>query len=222
MKLLGMVGGIGPESTIEYYRLLAGECPEMLIASIDLNQLLKFMNADDLGSVAEYVGDAVQRLARAGAEIALIAANTPHIVFDQIQQRSPIPLVSIVEATRDEALSRGLRRLAIFGTRFTVQAQFFPDVFARAGMAIVRPNAEELAFMHEIYFGELVKGVFRDETRARLLAIVDAMRERDGIDSVILGGTELPLILRDGDAPVPLLDTTRIHVAAALGRCRAI
>jgi aspartate racemase len=221
VKLLGMVGGIGPESTIEYYRLLIGECPQLLIANIDLNRLLAFMNDDDLAAVAVYVGEAVQRLARAGAEVGLIAANTPHIVFHEIQQRSPIPLVSIVEATRDEAAARGLRRLAIFGTRFTVQAQFFPDVFARAGMAIVRPTAEEQNFMHEIYFGELVKGVFRDETRARLMDIVDAMRQRDAIDGVILGGTELPLILRDGDHAVPFLDTTRIHVRAALDRCRA-
>src|SRR5204863_2963978 len=119
----------------------------------------------------------------------------------------PIPLVSIVEATRDEAASRGLRRVAIFGTRYTMTADFFPEVFARAGIAIVAPNADEQTFMHEIYFSELVKGILRGETRARLLAIVDAMRDRDGIDGVILGGTELPLILRDGEAAVPLLDT---------------
>ena len=213
-----MVGGIGPESTIEYYRLLVDKCPTMVIASIDLNRLLAFMNADDLPSVADYVGEAVQRLARAGAEVGLIAANTPHIVFDELQRRSPIPLVSIVEATCAEAAARGLRRVAIFGARFTMQARFFPDVFARAGIGIVQPNAEEQAFLHEIYFGELVKGVIRAETRARLLAIVDAMQQRDGIDGVILGGTELPLILHDGDRAVPFLDTTRIHVRAALDK----
>jgi aspartate racemase len=149
----------------------------------------------------------------AGAEIAIIAANTPHMVFDELQRRSPVPLVSIVEATCAEVAARGLRKPALFGTRFTMQASFYPEAF-------VRPTPEEQDVIHAIYFGELANGIFRDESRARLVAIVDAMRERDGIDSVILGGTELPLILHE--ASVPLLDTTRIHVAAALGRCRAV
>jgi len=114
-----------------------------------------------------------------------------------------------VEATRDEVVARGLQKPALFGTRFTMQASFYPAEF-------IRPSNEEQDVIHGIYFGELVKGVFRDESRARLLAIIDAMRARHDIDSVILGGTELPLILRE--AAVPLLDTTRIHVAAALGR----
>lgn len=144
---------------------------------------------------------------RAHAEVALVAANTPHMVFDELQRRSPIPLVSIVEATCAEVAARGLRKPALFGTRFTMQSHFYPDDF-------VRPSAEEQDVIHGIYFGELVKGIFRDESRARLLAIIDAMLARHGIDGVILGGTELPLILHE--APVPLLDTTRIHVAAAL------
>ena len=213
MKLLGIVGGISPESTIEYYRLIAAEHVPIVISSIDLDPLVAMLDRGDVASFTAAIAAELQRLGRAGAEMAIVAANTPHMVFDELQRRSPVPLVSIVEATVAEAAKRGLRRPALFGTRFTMQAHFYPDAF-------VRPSAEEQDVIHSIYFGELVKGVFRDESRARLLAIVEAMRARDGIDGVILGGTELPLILRQGDAALPLLDTTRIHVAAALAAVR--
>lgn len=211
MKLLGIVGGISPESTVEYYRLIAAEHVPVVISSVDLDPLVAMLDRHDVESFTAVLAAELQRLGRAGCEIAIIAANTPHLVFDELQRRSPVPLVSIVEATCADVAARGLRKPALFGTRFTMQAHFYPDDF-------VRPSAEEQDVIHGIYFGELVKGVFRDESRARLLAIIDAMRERHGIDAVILGGTELPLILHE--APVPLLDTTRIHVAAALASCR--
>ena len=213
MKILGIVGGISPESTIEYYRLL-GSAP-VIINSIDLQRLLELMTGDR-EALTDYLAEAVQRLAAAGAEAGLIAANTPHVVFDEVQKRSRIPLISIVEATCAEAKARGLKRLGILGTRFTMQGRFYPDVFAREGMTIVPPSAEEQTFVHDAYLGELVKGDIRPQTRARLLAIVDAMQARESIDSVILGGTDLSLILHEGDHALPLLDTTRIHVRAAV------
>lgn len=219
MKILGIVGGISPESTIEYYRLL-GSAP-VIINSIDLQRLLDLMAASDADAVTDYLAEAVQRLAAAGAEIGLIAANTPHVVFDEVQRRAAIPLISIVEATCAEAKSRGLQRLSLFGTRYTMAGRFYPDVFTREGMAIVPPSAEEQAFIHDAYLGELVKGIVLPETRARLLAIVDAMQARESIDGVILGGTDLSLILHDGDHALPLLDTTRIHVRAAVEKCRS-
>jgi len=213
MKILGIVGGISPESTIEYYRLL-GSAP-VIINSIDLERLLELMSGDR-EALTDYLAEAVQRLAAAGAEVGLIAANTPHVVFDEVQKRSRIPLISIVEATCADAKARGLKRLGILGTRFTMAGRFYPDVFAREGMTIVPPNAEEQAFVHDAYLGELVKGDIRPQTRARLLAIVDAMQTRESIDSVILGGTDLSLILHEGDHALPLLDTTRIHVRGAV------
>lgn len=178
-------------------------------------KILELMAANDPQAVTGYLAEAVQRLAAAGAEVGLIAANTPHVVFDAVQRRSSIPLVSIVEATCAEAKSRGLHRLALFGTRYTMAGRFYPDVFSREGMVIVPPSAEEQAFIHDAYLGELVKGDIRPQTRQRLLAIVDATQVRESIDSVILGGTDLSLILHDGDHALPLLDTTRIHVQAA-------
>ena len=144
------------------------------------------------------------------------------MVFDQVQRRSPLPLVSIVEATRDEAVRLGLKRLGLFGTRYTMQGRFYQDVFAAAGLALVVPDEAEQSYIHDKYMSELVKGVLVAETRERLLAIVAQVKARDGIDAVILGGTELPLILRDTTASgVPLLDTTVIHAKAIVARTLA-
>ena len=153
-----------------------------------------------------------ERLARAGADFGALAANTPHIVFDQLRARSPIPLISIVEATCDRARELGLKRVTLFGTRFTMQAGFYPEVFAGSGIDLVIPGQADQDYIHEKYMDELLQNIFLPETRQGLLAIVDRMKARDGIDGLILGGTELPLILRGAESDIPFLDTTRIHV----------
>jgi aspartate racemase len=220
-KTLGLIGGTGPESTIEYYRLLVakyreqanGHSPPLIITSIDLKQMIEWMTAGNLGAVVDGLAAEFERLRNAGAEIAALTANTPHIVFDELQQRTSLPLISIVEAACEEARARGLRTVGLFGTRFTMQAPFYPAVFSRAGINLVLPSEQEQDYIHEIYLGELLKDVFLPETRARLLEIADEMKRRDNIEGLILGGTELPLLLRDEEHDgMPLLDTTRIHV----------
>ncbi|HEU4767657.1 MAG TPA: amino acid racemase [Pyrinomonadaceae bacterium] len=220
-KTLGLIGGTGPESTIEYYRLLVaryreqadGHSPPLIINSIDLKSMVEWMTAGELSKVADALVAAIQQLHKAGADIAALTANTPHIVFDELQQRSSLPLISIVEAACDEVRARGLKTVGLFGTRFTMQAPFYPQVFSRAGLNLVLPNDQEQDYIHEIYLGELLKDVFLPETRARLLQIADEMKRRDNIEALILGGTELPLLLREEQHNgLPLLDTTRIHV----------
>ena len=221
MKTLGLIGGTGPESTIEYYRLLTakyreqadGHSPPLIITSIDLKQMIDWMSTGNLAAVADGLTEEFERLHKAGADIGALTANTAHIVFDELQQRSPIPLVSMIEATCEEAQARGLKTLGLFGTRYTMQAPFYPNVFSRAGLKLVIPTQPEQDYVHEIYLGELLKDVFLPETRARLLEIADEMKHRDNIDGLILGGTELPLLLRaEVHNGLPLLDTTRIHV----------
>ena len=221
MKTLGLIGGTGPESTIEYYRLLVaryreqadGHSPPLIITSIDLKQMIEWMTAGNLAAVTDSLVAEFERLHKAGADFAALTANTPHIVFDELQQRSPIPLISMVEAACEEVQARGLKTAGLLGTRFTVQAPFYPTVFSRAGLKLEVPTEQELDYIHGIYLGELLKDVFLPETRARLLKIADDMKRRDNIDCVILGGTELPLLLRDEEHNgMPLLDTTRIHV----------
>jgi aspartate racemase len=223
MKIAGIVGGVGPESTIDYYRFILERYrnvtkdvhnPRLLIHSVDVNTLLEFMKANRLADVTEYLLAAVEVLARGGADFAAIAANTPHIVFDEVQARSPLPLVSIVEATRDAARERGLRRLGLLGTRFTMQARFYPEVFARTGLEIVVPTPAEQDVVHDIYLGELLQGTFLAATKDLVLALVDRMAAENGIDAVILGGTELPLLLRmEAHHGIPFIDTTQVHAA---------
>jgi aspartate racemase len=224
MKRIGIIGGLGPESTIEYYRLVIasyaeqrpdGGYPSIIINSIDLRRLLNLVAANALAGLAEYLVSEIQRLERAGAECGLVAANTPHIVFDEVRRQSPIPLISIVDATCEAAKALGLRKLGLFGARFTMQGRFYPDVFSKEGIALAVPDEHDQAFIHHIYFNELVKGTVLPETRERLLTIVDRLKEREGIQGLILGGTELSLILRAATVrDVPVLDTTKIHAKA--------
>src|SRR5262245_21637012 len=219
MKTLGIIGGLGPESTIDYYqRIIAlyrertrdGSYPEFIINSVNLTKGLHFMDGNNLTGMADYLVEAIGNLARAGADFGVISANTPHIVFDEVAAKSPIPLISIVEATCAAAKSRSLSRLALFGTRYTMQANFYQKVFSREGIQLVLPAVGDQDYLHEKYFSELVPGKFLPETRASLLAIVDRLKENSEIDGVILAGTELPLILADPEHNgIPLLDTTK-------------
>ncbi|HEY7241237.1 MAG TPA: amino acid racemase [Burkholderiales bacterium] len=229
MKILGIIGGIAPGSTIEYYRLLIEGWrqrmpgyPAVLINSIDLDRLLGMVSSRALDALSTYLLEEIQRLSRAGAHLALLASNTPHVVFDRLRERSPIPLISIVEATCSAARTLGLKRPGLIGTRFTMQGSFYPEVFSRHGMTVLRPSDADQAFIHEKYMGELVNGVFASKTGERILAIAQRMRKELGMDGLILGGTELPLLLRgDSHDGMPLLDTTKIHVDDALARLLA-
>jgi len=226
MKTLGIIGGLGPESTIDYYgKIIAlyrertgdGSYPQFIINSINMKKGLDFMEANNLAGMAEYLLEEIGKLARAGATFGLISANTPHIVFDQVASKAPIPLISIVEATCAAAKARTLKRLALFGTRYTMQATFYPKVFSREGIELLVPGMGDQTYIHDKYLNELVSGKFLSETRVTLLAIVDRMKAKHDIDGVILAGTELPLILRDREhTGIPFLDTTEIHCEAAL------
>jgi len=221
MKTLGLIGGTGPESTVDYYRLLiaqyrekaGGNSPLVIINSVNLKQMIDWTGANELGKVTDYLVEAFGKLEKAGADFGALTANTPHIVFDELKQRCSLPLISIVEATCERAKALGFKTVGLFGTRYTMQAPFYPAVFSRTDVKLVMPNAQEQEFIHDKYFNELLKDVFLPETRDALLAIADEMKERDGIEGLILGGTELPLILRrEEHNGIHFLDTTRIHV----------
>jgi aspartate racemase len=226
MKVLGMIGGVGPESTIDYYKNIIalyrerqrdGSYPQFVINSVDLQKGIDFLEADDLTGMTKFLLSEIEKLPRAGADFGIIAANTPHIVFDDIAPKLPIPFISIVEATCDYAKARNLKRLALFGTRYTMQADFYQKVFAREGIDLVVPDPKDQDYIHEKYFAELVPGNFLPETRAGLLAIVDRMKSKIDIHGVILAGTEIPLILRgESHNGVALLDTGKIHCQAAV------
>jgi aspartate racemase len=224
MRTLGIIGGIAPGSTVDYYRLLIttyreqrqdGRYPSILINSIDLTRLLELTEADRLEELTGWLVQEVERLARAGAEVGLLASNTPHIVFPEVSRKSPIPLLSIVEAASEAAFGLGLRTVGLLGTQATMRGRFYPEVFAQQGIAIRAPFPDDQVYVHQKYMQELIPGEFRPSTREQFLAIIERLRQ-SGAEAVLLAGTELPLLLRDAVSPVPLLDTTRIHVSRAV------
>lgn len=227
MKVIGIIGGLGPESTVDYYQRLVRSLrqpgslatPEMVIYSVSLEEVLDLVARREWNHLIYLLSAKIKALHRAGADFAIITANTPHIVFDELQAKSPIPLLSIVTATRDRAAAMGVKKPGLLGTGFTMQENFFAPAFAALGMSVVVPPENDRAYIHDKLMTEIELGVIKEETREGLLTIVRRMVERDGIDSVILGCTELPLIL-EGDAfGIPFLNTTAIHIDSVVEYC---
>jgi aspartate racemase len=225
-RILGIVGGIGPESTIDYYRALVGawrrrrpdgSYPRVIIDSVEAGSVIRLLGEGEYAAVGRALGAALVELAAAGCERALIASNATHLAFEHIDPPPRMPMIHIVDAARDAAIDHGHRRLGLIGTRFIMASPLYPDRFGPAGLAIVVPSTEEQDAVHAIYMGELLLGDIRDDSRERLVAVIAAMRDRDGIDGVILGGTELALTLTEPDyAGIPILNTVQVHVDAAV------
>ena len=225
-RMLGIVGGVGPESTADYYRRLIGRWgergpvetyPSILLDSLNSKPALDALLAGDLDPAVRLFDASVARLAGAGAGLSLIASVTMHLAFDRVATAASIPMLSILDALVDAARTGGIRRAGVIATRPTTEGEFFARPFDAAGIELVRPEEADRAFVHEVYFGELVKGRFTDQTRSRLVDLIERMKTQHDIDAVILGGTELPLILREPTyAGVPVLDATGVHVEAAI------
>lgn len=227
MKKLGLVGGMGPESTIPYYRdivygvqkKLGRNCfPNLTVESVDVFEVLRFCGEQKYDELVDYLMVAIDNLIRSGADFVALSANTPHIVFDRLQEQSVVPLVSIVEATRDEALRQEKYKLGLLGTIFTMTGDFFKLPFEAKGIQIVTPTAEEMEYINEKISSELELGIVKEETLREFQKIINRMKKEDGIEAVVLGCTELPLLLNEKMCPVPCLDTMRIHIETLVER----
>jgi aspartate racemase len=230
MTTVGLVGGLGPDTTIDYYRrILAASraidptsAPSLIIDSIDVQTIFRLVASDRAG-LADYLSASVDRLARAGADFGAITANMPHLAFDEVSARSAVPLISIIETCALEAHRRGLRRVALLGTQFTMEASMYPDGLRRHDIDVVIPDETERIFIHHHYVSEMVNGVFRDDVRDRVASIVGRLHETENVDGVILGGTELTLLLPfDTIGGIPALNTTAIHVDAIVRRLHGL
>ncbi len=220
---VGIVGGIAPESTVDYYisiikeyqrRMHDDNYPQIVIDSLDKKEMLTYVSARSWSSLVKLLVRSINSLAAAGADFAVIASNTPHIVFDKVKANVNLPLVSIIDVTCARAKHQGHKKLGLLGTAFTMRENFYLETFEKQGMEIVLPNIDEQQYIHKKLFSEIELGIIKNETKHALLSIIDRMYEEDGIDGVILGCTELPLILKDGDREIPFLNTVQIHVEA--------
>src|SRR5664279_618976 len=226
MRTAGMIGGLGPESTIDYYRSIiaryrerkpGGGNPHIFISSLDVDAGIAMLDAGRLDDLANYLAAGLESLENAGADFAFIAANTPHLVFEEVRERAVIPLISIVRVTADRAKALGLKKVGLFGTGFTMRASFYPEEFQRAGIAMVTPTEPERELIHQKYIGELLKNQFLPQSREEIMSIARRMQSEDEIEAIVLAGTELPLLLREAaNDGIEFLDTTVIHVEAVV------
>jgi aspartate racemase len=224
MRLLGVLGGMSWTSTESYYRgLNAGvaarlgglHSARLLLHSVDFAPVAEAQDADDWDATARILGDAARGLAAGGAEALLLATNTMHKVAGDIEAAAGIPLLHIADPTADALLAGGHRRVGLLATRFTMEQDFYVERLRGRGLDVVVPGDADRDLVHRVIYDELVHDVVRPESRAAYLEVVRRL-VADGADSVVLGCTEIGLLLADGDAEVPLLDTTAVHVAAGV------
>jgi aspartate racemase len=223
-KRIGILGGMTPESTITYYQHIVRAYvqrhgtyayPEIVIYSVSFQQFEDWMESGQWDAIGDALSRGLQHLAAAGAEFAVIATNTMHLLFERLERASPIPLISIVDATGRAIERAGLRTIGLLGTRFTMEQPFYAEGLARRGIRTIVPERDERADIHRIIMHELSRGDLRDNSRARYLAII-ANLAAQGAEGVVLGCTEIPLLVKPEHTPVPLFDTAVLHADEAL------
>lgn len=224
MRHIGLIGGLSPHSTIEYYRMLcteynrtAGglEFPAITVKSVNLGHFIRLFNENRWDLVARDLIEALGDLKAAGAEFAAITANTPHNAFDEIRRGSPLELVSIMEATSAALLGDKIRKVGLLGTIPTMEYGFFQRHFEACGITTLTPEASDRKFINEVIWSELSHGQITDHSRREHIRIVRELVAK-GAEGIILGCTELPLLVKPEDSSVPLYDTTKLHAQAIL------
>jgi len=220
-KRIGILGGISFESTIKYYELILRTYyeqnmdyyyPEIVIFSLDFQKFTDFENENNKRQYIKYILEGINSLEKAGVEFILMAANSPHAVFEELEILSNIPLLSIVKVTAEKAKQEGMKKLLLLGIKFTMQSSFYQNECKRHGIEVIVPTENEQNYINKIIFDELVIGILKNESKNKLLKIIDNY----DVDGVILGCTELPLILKQKDTDAKLLNTVKIHAEAAL------
>ena len=221
MKKIGLVGGTGPESTIMYYKKLNTEIdkltegkamPDIAIESVNFRRAWDYVSNAKYDSLTDYLAEKVNRLISGGAEVVSLTAITMHMVFDELSKRTDYPLVSIPKAVCEEVVSHGISRVGLLGTVFTMEQDYMKKDLISAGVQVCVPNEKERELIGKRIFEELEIGVIKESTLAELVDIINGMKEKDGIEGIILGCTELPLILNSDNCPVECFDAVDIHL----------
>ena len=223
-KRIGILGGMSPESTTEYYEYITrtytvrfGDYgyPEIIIYSVSFQPYVDWPKEDRWDLVAQGLSEAAQRLEAAGADFIIIATNTMHLVFDQVQASVNVPLLSLLDAVGEAILAREMKTVGLLGTKFTMEKAFYQNALTRKGITVLTPDAGDREYVNRVIYDELVAGQIRDQSRAGFVAIIEKLAAC-GAEGVILGCTEIPLLVNEADAGIPLFDTTAIHAEAAL------
>lgn len=223
-KTIGILGGMSPESTVAYYETITrtyterfGDYgyPQILIYSVSFQTYVDWPKEGRWELVAEGLSQAARSLELAGADVILIATNTMHIVFDEVAASVDVPMLSLLDAVGEAIEARGMRTVGLLGTAFTMENTFYQDTLAERGITILLPEEEDRKRVNDVIYDELVAGVMRDASREVFLGIIEDLEAR-GAEGVILGCTEIPLLVSQEVSALPLFDTTTIHAEAAL------
>jgi aspartate racemase len=223
-KTIGILGGMSPESTAAYYEYITrtyterfGDYayPEIIIYSVSFQPYVDWPRAGRWDLVAQGLSEAARALAMAGADVILIATNTMHIVFDQVAANVNVPMLSLLDAVGEAIQQRGMETVGLLGTTFTMEKPFYQRALAEKGIQVMVPDPDERELANDVIYNELVTGDVRDESRQAFVGIIGRLARR-GAQGVILGCTEIPLLVSEEDAGMPLFDTTVIHAEAAL------
>jgi aspartate racemase len=223
-KTIGILGGMSPESTVAYYEYITrtyterfGDYgyPEIIIYSVSFQPYVDWPEAGRWDLVADGLSEAAKHLEQAGADVILIATNTMHIVFDRVQASVGVPMLSLLEAVGEAIKGREMETVGLLGTRFTMEETFYSEALSEKGIEVLVPDADDRAYVDGVIYDELVAGQIREASRVGFVSVIDKLVAQDA-EGVILGCTEIPLLVSEEDAGVPLFDTTRVHAEAAL------
>lgn len=221
MKKAGIVGGIGPASTLDYYNgIINGfranneNYPEIIINSVNMTEMLSYVSNKNWDDLVSMLLNAIRSLADAGAEFAAIASNTPHIVFDKVQKQSPLPLISIVDETCKYAAAKKCKKAVVIGTYFTMNSGLYTEPLKKYDIKAIVPPEDDQTAIHGIIFPKLEDGIVIPEDKEKMLAVINRLTAEQNADALILGCTELPLMIKDNDLDILVLNTTQIHIKA--------
>ena len=221
MKKIGLVGGTGPESTLMYYKILNSEIdritggaamPDIAIESVNFTRAWNYVTEGEYDLLADYLEEKLVSLEKGGSEVISLTAVTMHVVYDELAARFGKPIVSIPAAVAEEAVSKGIKKIGLLGTIFTMEKDKIKKDLEKAGIEVFVPGEEDRKLVAQRIYEELERGIVKESTLKELTDIIRRMKEEDGIEGVILGCTELPLILNSGNCPVACLDAVEIHI----------
>jgi len=225
MKKLGILGGMGPESTLLYYKEIAsafkekdknGRFPALTIETVNMYEMLGYCKAGKYGELADYLLQGIRNLEKAGADFVVIASNTPHVVFEALEREANVPLLSIVQPTYEAVRAQGFKKIAWLGIRFSMEQPYFRKIFIENGIDVAVPNKEERIYMDKIIAEELEFGIVRESSKTEINKIIQRLISEEGVEAVILGCTELPLMYANEELPVPAFNTMQYHIAGII------
>lgn len=223
MKKIGLMGGLGPASTVEYYLELVRLCqknwgeeayPRIVIDSVDLGVHTEYFNRQDYQTIGDFIYESLTALKNAGAELAAITANTEHIAWDYVKDRLPLPTISIVDTAVDEIKRKGYKKVLVFATVWTLKSGLYEKAILEAGLTPVIPNKEDQIILGDLIYPNLENGIVIPEDKEKMIALAEKYIQENEADALLLGCTEIPLMIKAGDVSVPIIDTTKLHIQA--------